>query len=219
MSNFDTNLKEIRKKHYDATHNCYAYIIKDNDQTLIKSSDDGEPGGTAGVVIYEVLKKNNLTNIICIVTRYFGGIKLGAGGLVRAYSQSTAEAIKQISNLVKIEEKTKTQLLCAEGVKENDKEIYCKYYGNAHGLKMAIEIINQVAEEYNNGWIPVETRFPEDDKYVLLSFSNFTLPMIGRYEEDEEGGAFYLGDEDETCVSQDLFVNAWMPLPEPPKEE
>ena len=104
-------LKEIRKKHYDATHNCYAYIIKDNDQTLIKSSDDGEPGGTAGVVIYEVLKKNNLTNIICIVTRYFGGIKLGAGGLVRAYSQSTAEAIKQISNLVKIEEKTK---LCIE---------------------------------------------------------------------------------------------------------
>ena len=104
-------LKEIRKKHYDATHNCYAYIIKDNDQTLIKSSDDGEPGGTAGVVIYEVLKKNNLRNIICIVTRYFGGIKLGAGGLVRAYSQSTAEAIKQISNLIKIEEKTK---LCIE---------------------------------------------------------------------------------------------------------
>lgn len=98
-------LKNIRKKHYDATHNCYAYIISDKDQTLIKSSDDGEPGGTAGVVIYEVLKKNNLTNIICIVTRYFGGIKLGAGGLVRAYSQTAGEAIKQIDNLIKIEEK------------------------------------------------------------------------------------------------------------------
>ena len=98
-------LKNIRKKHYDATHNCYAYIISDNDQTIIKSSDDGEPGGTAGVVIYEVLKKNNLTNIMCIVTRYFGGIKLGAGGLVRAYSQSTGEAIKQIDNLIKIENK------------------------------------------------------------------------------------------------------------------
>lgn len=98
-------LKQIRKKHYDATHNCYAYIIKDNDQTLIKSSDDGEPGGTAGIVIYEVLKKNNLTNIICIVTRYFGGIKLGAGGLVRAYSQSTAEALKQVPEFTKIETK------------------------------------------------------------------------------------------------------------------
>lgn len=98
-------LKNIRKKHYDATHNCYAYIISDKDQTLIKSSDDGEPGGTAGVVIYEVLKKNNLTNIICIVTRYFGGIKLGAGGLVRAYSQTAGEAVKQIDELIKIEEK------------------------------------------------------------------------------------------------------------------
>lgn len=98
-------LKNIRKKHYDATHNCYAYIISDKDQTLIKSSDDGEPGGTAGVVIYEVLKKNNLTNVICIVTRYFGGIKLGAGGLVRAYSQTAGEAVKQIDELIKIEEK------------------------------------------------------------------------------------------------------------------
>ena len=98
-------LKNIRKKHYDATHNCYAYIIIDKDQTLIKSSDDGEPGGTAGVVIYEVLKKNNLTNIICIVTRYFGGIKLGAGGLVRAYSQTAGEVVKQIDELIKIEEK------------------------------------------------------------------------------------------------------------------
>lgn len=98
-------IKDIRKKHYDATHNCYAYVINDNGQTIIKSSDDGEPGGTAGVVIYEVLKKNNLTNILCVVTRYFGGIKLGAGGLVRAYSQTTGEVIKQITNLIKIEEK------------------------------------------------------------------------------------------------------------------
>ncbi len=98
-------IKDIRKKHYDATHNCYAYVVNDNGQTIIKSSDDGEPGGTAGVVIYEVLKKNNLTNILCVVTRYFGGIKLGAGGLVRAYSQTTGETIKQITNLIKIEEK------------------------------------------------------------------------------------------------------------------
>lgn len=66
-------------------------------------------------------------------------------------------------------------------------------------------------------WIPVDERLPETDDYILLSFSNFSLPMVGRYEADYEGGAFYLGDcdEDDTCINQDLFVNAWMPLPEP----
>lgn len=66
-------------------------------------------------------------------------------------------------------------------------------------------------------WIPVEERLPEDSKYILLSFSNVSLPMVGRYEKDEEGGAFYLGDcdEEDTCVANDLSVNAWMPLPRP----
>lgn len=67
-------------------------------------------------------------------------------------------------------------------------------------------------------WIPVEERLPEDDNYILLSFANFSIPMIGRYEKDEEGGgAFYLGDcdEEDTCVGNELFVNAWMPLSEP----
>lgn len=75
-------------------------------------------------------------------------------------------------------------------------------------------------EQYNNGWIPVEEELPETDKYILLSFSNFSIPCVGRYEEDENGGAFYVGD-DETCVSQDMFVNAWMNLPAPyqPKGE
>lgn len=66
-------------------------------------------------------------------------------------------------------------------------------------------------------WIPVEERLPEDDNYILLSFSNFSLPLIGRYEADNDGGgAFYLGDNDEgdTCLSEDLYVNAWQPLPE-----
>lgn len=73
----------------------------------------------------------------------------------------------------------------------------------------------------NDGWIPVEERYPDTDKYILLSFSNFSIPIVGRYEEDENGGAFYAGDEDETLVSQDMFVNAWMPLVKPyrPKGE
>ena len=85
-------LKAVSKKYYDATHNCYSYIIGDKGDTY-KYYDDGEPSQTAGIVIYNCLQKNNLTNVICIVTRYFGGIKLGAGGLVRAYANAASEAV------------------------------------------------------------------------------------------------------------------------------
>ena len=72
-------------------------------------------------------------------------------------------------------------------------------------------------EQCKHRWIPVEERLPEEDNYILLSFENFSLPLVGRYEADSDGeGAFYLGDCDEgdTCLSENLFVNAWMPLPE-----
>ncbi len=82
-------LQSIKKKYFDATHNCSAWIIGVGVEKH-KSNDDGEPGGTAGNPILEVLKKNALTNVEIIVTRYFGGIKLGAGGLIRAYSHSAA---------------------------------------------------------------------------------------------------------------------------------
>lgn len=85
-------LKNTRKKYYDATHNCYAYILGDN-QEIQKCSDDGEPQKTAGAPMLDVLKKQQMTNILVIVTRYFGGILLGAGGLVRAYSEATAKAL------------------------------------------------------------------------------------------------------------------------------
>ena len=82
--------------------------------------------------------------------------------------------------------------------------------------KVIKETVKEI-EENHNGWIPVEEELPETDKYILLSFSNFSIPCVGRYEEDENGGAFYVGDDDETCVSQDMFVNAWMNLPAPYK--
>ena len=85
-------LNEIRTKHKDATHNCYAYIIGSN-MGIMRYSDDGEPGGTAGLPIIEVLKARGVTNCVVVVTRYFGGILLGAGGLVRAYSQGAAAAV------------------------------------------------------------------------------------------------------------------------------
>lgn len=87
-------IQEIKKKFWDATHNCSAYQIGENGQ-LQKSSDDGEPSGTAGRPMLEVLKKAEITNTVVVVTRYFGGIKLGAGGLVRAYSHAVSLGLQE----------------------------------------------------------------------------------------------------------------------------
>ena len=85
-------LNSIRKKHYDATHNCYAYILGENAE-IQRSSDDGEPSGTAGIPILEIIRKEGLTNTIVVVTRYFGGILLGAGGLIRSYAEGAKLAL------------------------------------------------------------------------------------------------------------------------------
>lgn len=85
-------IQEIKKKHWDATHNCSAYMIGEHNQVQ-KANDDGEPSGTAGVPILEVLKKKDLKDTVVVITRYFGGIKLGAGGLIRAYGKATSEGI------------------------------------------------------------------------------------------------------------------------------
>ena len=89
VNEVNKKLEEAKTKFKDATHYCYAYIIGSN----IKMSDDGEPSGTAGVPILNVLQKESLQNVLCIVIRYFGGIKLGAGGLVRAYSKACKEGL------------------------------------------------------------------------------------------------------------------------------
>lgn len=94
----EKRLDEIRKKYHDARHNCYAYKILDGD--ISKASDDGEPSGTAGVPMLNILNGNNLSNILVIVTRYFGGILLGTGGLVRAYSLATTTAIEEAEILM-----------------------------------------------------------------------------------------------------------------------
>ena len=91
-------IAEMKKKHYDASHNCWAYIIKDG---AMRFSDDGEPGGTAGNPMMQVLQRENLHNIVCVVTRYFGGVLLGAGGLVRAYTKGAKIAIDAAGKSVK----------------------------------------------------------------------------------------------------------------------
>ena len=83
-------IQAMKKQHYDATHNCWAYIIRDG---AVRFSDDGEPGGTAGMPMLQVLQREGLYNCVCVVTRYFGGILLGAGGLVRAYTKGAKIAV------------------------------------------------------------------------------------------------------------------------------
>ena len=88
-------IQKIKKQNWNATHNCSAYMIGENDQ-IQKANDDGEPSGTAGVPILEVLKKKHLKDTVVVITRYFGGIKLGAGGLIRAYGKATSEGLAAI---------------------------------------------------------------------------------------------------------------------------
>jgi uncharacterized YigZ family protein len=85
------HIRETRELHWDATHNVYAYIIRDG--SIMRYSDDGEPGGTAGIPVLNVFRGENIQNFCCVVTRYFGGVKLGTGGLARAYSGSARAAL------------------------------------------------------------------------------------------------------------------------------
>lgn len=88
-------IESVKKEHPKANHNCSAYLIGENSR-IQRASDDGEPSGTAGIPILEILTKNELENVTAVVTRYFGGIKLGAGGLIRAYGKATSEAVKKV---------------------------------------------------------------------------------------------------------------------------
>ena len=117
----DSILDEIKKEYKDANHYCYAYIIDDNK----KSSDDKEPGGTAGVPMMEVLQHNDLNYVIAVVVRYFGGIKLGAGGLNRAYRKAVADALN--TNKDKIVDLIDGFLVSIEVSYDKQKEIEYKY--------------------------------------------------------------------------------------------
>lgn len=94
-------IKKVKKKYYDAKHNCIAYRVIDDGKLVERSSDDGEPSGTAGAPMLSILQKNNLYNILVVVTRYFGGILLGTGGLVSCYSQATIDAMNRAPKVLK----------------------------------------------------------------------------------------------------------------------
>lgn len=151
-------LNQIRKEYSDARHNCYAYIVYDNEtKTKIeKSSDDREPSGTAGIPMLTLLQKNNLVNVLIVVTRYFGGILLGTGGLVRAYTDSSKQALET----AKIIELQYGEIL--EYCIEYDEFEYFKYICE----KNNIEIINT---EYSNN-IKAIIKLKEEDKSLYSTY-------------------------------------------------
>lgn len=122
-------INEMKKKHYDARHNCWCYIIRGG---AVRYSDDGEPQGTAGLPMLEVFKREGVENVVCVVTRYFGGVLLGTGGLLRAYTKSAkdvldAAGIAAVRRWVKLEvgcpyslfERMKTECLSLDGAVQN----------------------------------------------------------------------------------------------------
>lgn len=105
---------EMKKKFYDARHNCWCYIIKDG---AVRYSDDGEPQGTAGIPMLEVLKREGVTNVVCVVTRYFGGVLLGTGGLLRAYTKSAKDAL-DAAGICVVRRWVKAEIACSYAMLE-----------------------------------------------------------------------------------------------------
>lgn len=157
----------IKKEHYKATHNCSAFIVGEKSE-IKRTSDDGEPSGTAGVPMLGVMENHQLTNVCFVVTRYFGGIKLGAGGLIRAYAGSVALAIKEIG-LIEIKEQAGLRLkmsysqyqnfdnfLKAEDLIEFDTEFTDLVATTIYIDKQEKETLEQKLIEFFNGKIQID---------------------------------------------------------------
>nr|WP_303942233.1 YigZ family protein [Streptococcus infantis] len=151
----------IKKEHYKATHNCSAFIIGERSE-IKRTSDDGEPSGTAGVPMLGVLENHNLTNVCVVVTRYFGGIKLGAGGLIRAYAGSVALAVKEIG-IVEIKEQAGIQIQMS----------YAQYqeYGNFLKEHNLMELETNFTDQVET-IIFVDKEDKEDIKSSLIEYFN-----------------------------------------------
>ena len=151
----------IKKEHYKATHNCSAFIIGERSE-IKRTSDDGEPSGTAGVPMLGVLENHNLTNVCVVVTRYFGGVKLGAGGLIRAYAGSVALAVQEIG-IIEIKEQAGIQIHMT----------YAQYqeYGNFLKEHHLIELESNFTDQVET-MIFVDKEDKEDIKSSLIEFFN-----------------------------------------------
>lgn len=151
----------IKKEHYKATHNCSAFIIGERSE-IKRTSDDGEPSGTAGVPMLGVLENHNLTNVCVVVTRYFGGIKLGAGGLIRAYAGSVALAVKEIG-IIEIKEQAGIAIQMS----------YTQYqeYNNFLKEHTLMELDTNFTDQVNT-MIYVDKEEKENIKAALVEFFN-----------------------------------------------
>lgn len=162
-------IKETRKKYFDARHNCIAYRVIEDGQIIERFSDDGEPSGTAGAPMLNILQKNGYVNVLVVVTRYFGGILLGTGGLVRAYSDSLTLAIEKS---IKIEKRLGNQLEVIVDYSELDNfKYYCR--------NNKINIIESTFEEK----IICKIEMENDKKEKLIEDFNTKKVKIIEYKE------------------------------------
>lgn len=126
----EEKLREINKKYHDAKHHCFAYRVMEQEQIIERCSDDGEPSGTAGAPMLQIISKNDLINVIVIVTRYFGGILLGTGGLVRAYSKATNDSLEK-AEIVEIKKGERIEIT----ISYKDLQ-FIKYYCTKNDIKI-----------------------------------------------------------------------------------
>lgn len=165
----EEKIRVIKKKYYDAKHNCIAYRVIESGKVVEKASDDGEPSGTAGGPMLNILQKNNLCNLVVVVTRYFGGILLGTGGLVRAYSDATQKAIAKSTKVQKvkgIEIKVELEYPNLEIFK-----YYCKNKGiNIVKLEYSEDIMANLEMEEN-----VKNIFLRDIEAKTLNIKNYKI--------------------------------------------
>ena len=156
----------VKKEHYKATHNCSAFIVGERSE-IKRTSDDGEPSGTAGVSMLGVLENHNLTNVCVVVTRYFGGIKLGAGGLIRAYTGSVALAVKEIG-IIEIKEQAGIAIQMS----------YAQYqeYGNFLRKYNLMELETSFTDQVDT-MIYVDKEEKENIKAALVEFFNGKITL------------------------------------------
>lgn len=140
-------IAQMKKKYYDARHNCWCYVIRNGAE---RYGDDGEPQGTAGIPMLEVLHRRNITNCVCVVTRYFGGVLLGAGGLLRAYTKSASDALDAAGTAVV------RQWACMD--------VPCSYSG-AERLKLEIQSLGGIVAdmEYSSS-VTIKALVPSEDE-------------------------------------------------------
>ena len=154
-------INSIKKEHYKATHNCSAFIVGERSE-IKRTSDDGEPSGTAGVPMLGVLENHNLTNVCVVVTRYFGGIKLGAGGLIRAYAGSVALAVKEIG-IIEIKEQAGITIQMSYAQYQE----YSNFLKEHHLMELDTNFTDQV-----DTMIYVDKEEKENIKSALVEFFN-----------------------------------------------